>query len=57
MSDKLQTTVPAHLVWPWQVSRFWRTQLRDLAVRHARERAAMDAWIIECEHELKEAGL
>lgn len=51
-----ETTIPAHLIWPRQVWRFWRTQFRELAVRHARERAALDAWIIEVEHELKEAG-
>jgi hypothetical protein len=45
---------PTHLVWPWQVWRFWRTQLRDMTVRHARERAALCAWIIEVEHELKD---
>lgn len=50
-------TIPAHLIWPWQMWRFWRTQLRDMAVRHARERAELDAWIIEAEYELKEAVL
>lgn len=50
-------TIPPHLIWPWQVWRFWRTQSRDMAVRHARERAVLEAWIIECEHKLGDAGL
>jgi hypothetical protein len=49
-----RTTIP---FWPWQVWRQYQVALRDLAVRHARERAALDAWIIECEHELKEQEL
>lgn len=28
--------------------------VRDMAVRHARERAALTAWVIECEHYLRE---
>lgn len=27
-----------------------RREMRDMAVRHARERAALDAWVIECQH-------
>lgn len=33
------------------------TKMRDMAVRHARERAALTAWRIEVEHHLRERGL
>jgi hypothetical protein len=36
--------------WSWQTWRRYRIALRDMAVRHARERAALDAWIIEVEY-------
>lgn len=36
--------------WPWQVWRHFRTKLRNMEVRHARERAALTAWEIECWH-------
>jgi hypothetical protein len=42
--------IPSRLIWPWQVCRYYRTEMRDIAVRHARERAAFDAWVIECEY-------
>ena len=47
---------PTHLIWPWQVWRYYRVALRDLAVKHARERAELDLWEIECRHALREAG-
>lgn len=42
--------------WPWQVWRHFRAQIRDMEVRHARERAALTAWEIECWHYLREGN-
>jgi hypothetical protein len=49
MSDK-PTSIP---FWPWQVWRHYQRVFRDMAVRHARERAVLDAWVVEVEHMLK----
>lgn len=35
-----------------QLWRSYRLALRDMEVRHARERAALTAWTIECQHHL-----
>ena len=56
MIERTETTVP---FWPWQVwrhyQRYYQMLLRDLAVKHARERAALTAWEIECWHYLQES--
>ena len=39
--------------WPWHIWRQHRVEMRDVAVRQARERAAVDARIIEAEHRLR----
>lgn len=36
-----------------EIVRQYECARRDMAVRHARERAAFDAWRIEVEHTLK----
>lgn len=33
---------------PWQIWRRVRRQWRDQAVRHARERAVLTTWVVEC---------
>lgn len=53
LSSKSQTTDRLPF-WPWQVWRHFRTKLRNMEVRHARERAALTAWEIECWHYLQE---
>jgi hypothetical protein len=42
------------LIWPWQAWREYRNAMRDLEVKHAKERAAFTAWEIECWHYLLE---
>lgn len=42
-----------------EILRIWRhyqTEMRAMAVRHARERSALTAWEIECHHYLQEHG-
>jgi hypothetical protein len=50
-SDRQTETAP----WPLQMWRRLKRDLRDMRVRHARERAELTAWIIEVEHLLSGA--
>lgn len=52
MSDERQTAARFSRMSLRQIIRHFRCEMRDMAVRHARERAALIAWIIECEHYL-----
>lgn len=38
----------------WQETQRFRVNLRDMNVRHAKERAALTAWKVEVEHRLNE---
>lgn len=53
MTERSQPT----LVWPWHVWRHYRTVFRDLAIKHARERAALTDWEIECHYYLSRGEL
>jgi len=42
-------------LYPWQVWRRLKRNLRDMRARHAMERAELTEWIIEVRHLLSEA--
>lgn len=44
-------------LWRWLTAYEYRVALRDMEVRHAKERAAYTEWEIEVRHYLQEHGL